>query len=94
MKELGRYVQENSSVQMETQMLTRYMEQEIIESKSEEDFFLFMDRNVENFSAVREKARYYFCKYLDLYIQEKCENYYESCKKSETLINQYAGALD
>lgn len=49
MKELGRYVQENSSVQMETQMLTRYMEQEIIESKSEEDFFLFMDRNVENF---------------------------------------------
>lgn len=94
LKELGRYVQENSSVQMETQMLTRYMEQEIIESKSEEDFFLFMDRNVENFSAVREKARYYFCKYLDLYIQEKCENYYESCKKSETLINQYAGALD
>lgn len=75
-------------------MLTSFMEREIIDSQSEEDFFYFMDRNAENFSAVREKARYYFCKYLYLYIRQKIDNYYESCEKTEALLRQYGSALD
>ena len=75
-------------------MLTRFMETGIVESKNDEDFYRFMDQNVENFSAVREKARYYFCKYLDLYIRQKCENYYESCETSERMLRQYGSALD
>lgn len=94
LKNLEKYVKENSSEQLETEMLTSFMEQEIIKSQSEEDFFHFMDQNVENFSAVREKARYYFCKYLYLYIRQKIENYYESCEKSEALLRQYGSALE
>lgn len=94
LKQLEDYVKNNSSGQMATEMLTRYMEKEIIESRSEEDFFRFMDENADNFSGVREKARYYFCKYLDLYIRCKCEKYYESCEKSEKALLQYGNALD
>lgn len=94
LKQLERYVMENSSGQMETEMLTRFMEKEIIESRSEEDFFHFMNANAENFSAVREKARYYFCKYLYLYIRSKCDRYYECCEKSERMIRQYGNSLD
>lgn len=93
LKQLEDYVNHNSSDQMTTEMLTHYMESEIVESKSEEDFFRFMDKNKENFSEVREKARYYFCKYLDLYIRYKCEQYYESCEKSEKALLQYGNAL-
>ena len=94
LKQLEAYVQENSSEQMETEQLTRFMEREIIESRDQEDFFRFMDSNVENFSAVREKARYYFCKYLDLYIRSKCEHYYACCEKSERMVRQYGNSLD
>ena len=94
LKQLETYVRENSSEQMETEMLTQFMEQEIIDSKTEEDFFRFMDTNVENFSSVREKARYYFCKYLNLYIRQKIENYYKSCEESERVLRQYGNALN
>ena len=94
LKQLEAYVRENSSDQLETEQLTRFMEKEIIESRGQEDFFRFMDRNVENFSAVREKARYYFCKYLDLYIRSKCEQYYACCEKSERMVRQYGNSLD
>ena len=47
-----------------------------------------------DFSAVREKARYYFCKYLDLYIRSKCEQYYACCEKSERMVRQYGNSLD
>lgn len=95
LRQLEEYVRNNSSgAEMETEMLTRLMEKEIVESRSEEDFFHFMDENVENFSAVREKARFYFCKYLDLYIRSKCEKYYKSCEKSDRLLQQYGNALD
>lgn len=95
LRQLEEYIKNNSADQtMETEMLTQYMEKEIVESRSEEDFFRFMDANVENFSAVREKARYYFCKYLDLYIRSKCGRYYESCENSERMLRQYGNALD
>ena len=95
LKQLEAYVRDHSSSgSLETEMLTRFMETEIIESKNDEDFYRFMDQNVENFSAVREKARYYFCKYLDLYIRQKCENYYESCETSERMLRQYGNTLN
>lgn len=94
LNQLADYVNENSSGQMNTMMLTTFMEQEIIESFSKEDFYEFMHSNIQNFSSVREKARYYFCKYLNLYIQEKCDRYYECCEKSERMRLQYGNALD
>ena len=39
--------------------------------------------NIHSFSAVREKARYYFCKYLNYYIIEKIENYTQAIKCGE-----------
>lgn len=94
LNQLESYVNENSSEQMNTMMLTTFMEQEIIESSSKDDFYDFMNRNIQNFSSVREKARYYFCKYLNLYIREKCEKYYDCCEKSEKLRVQYGNTLD
>lgn len=58
LKQLEAYVRNNSSSDgLGTEMLTRFMETGIVESKNDEDFYRFMDQNVENFSAVREKAR-------------------------------------
>ena len=56
LKQLEAYVRDNSSSDgLETEMLTLFMETGIVESKNDEDFYRFMDQNVENFSAVREK---------------------------------------
>lgn len=94
LKQLGMYVKENSSEQMNTMMLTKFMEQKIIESQTKDDFCNFMNENVHNFSTVREKARYYFCKYLNIYIRQKCDKYYESCEKSEKMRIQYGNSLE
>lgn len=94
LQQLEKYVTENSSQQMDTMMLTKFMEQKIIESQTKDDFGNFMNDNVQNFSTVREKARYYFCKYLNIYIRQKCDKYYESCEKSEKLRVQYGNTLE
>lgn len=49
-------------------------------TKTEEEFLEFMELNQKDFSIVREKARYYFCKYLNYYIEEKIEAYLVSRK--------------
>ncbi|WP_143160719.1 hypothetical protein [Hespellia stercorisuis] len=94
LQQLKEYVSDNSTETMETVMLTRWMETELKETESEEDFHNFVKNNREKFSTVREKSRYYFCKYLYLYIEEKCESYYESCAKSDQQRLQYGNMLD
>lgn len=42
---------------------------------------------------MREKARYYFCKYMYFYIREKCNAYYKACELSQKLREQYGNAL-
>ena len=63
------------------------------ETASEESFMDFLLKNIENFSAVREKARYYFSKYTLLYIDEKIENYLSACEKVDILRSRKAGML-
>ncbi len=83
MPELARYIQEGSEDEdgaMETKHLTRLVEQKIINIiRGEAAFSDFLYANVEAFSPVREKTRYYFCKYL----------YYMLLSR----IGQYTGAL-
>lgn len=93
LKQLEEYVMKGSDHQLQTEYLTRWMESELKGKGDEADFQTFMVENVSNFSASREKARYYFSKYLYFYIREKCNAYYRSCELSENLRRQYGNML-
>lgn len=77
--ELKHYVEENSVEHeqgFKTRNLTRYLEENIRNlSDDAQEFETFLNYNIESFSGVREKARYYFCKYLYYYIMEKKQAY-------------------
>lgn len=60
---------------METQARTIQLNQELLSVKDEEAFYEFLQNNKEAFSKVREKARYYFCKYMYLYIKHYVEEF-------------------
>ena len=94
LRQLKQYVNGESSDSLQTEMLTRWMEQELRTKEKPEEFHAFMKENLKKFSAVREKARYYFCKYLYFYIQDKCDAYYRSCEKAEHARIQYGNALE
>ena len=95
LKELKEYMEaESVSEELETMLLTRSLEEKIIQSDSAEEFWSFVQGNIEKFSSVRERARYYFCKYLYFYIQDRCDRYYESCIREEKLRNQYGNMLE
>ena len=77
-EELNSYVRENSVLdegELRTRSITRNLREQIKKSSSEEEFLAFMERNWSQFCVVREKTRYYFCKYLSYYIEERIENY-------------------
>lgn len=93
LKQLENYVFQGSDTMFQTVYLTRMMETELKAQTDEEDFQNFMKNNLDNFSSVREKARYYFCKYLYYYIREKCDAYYKSCQITEKLRAQYGNAI-
>ena len=82
--ELLEYIKTNSEIQekeMKTQKVTRLLEDQIKSQGSLDMFLDFMERNQQDFRIVREKTRYYFCKYLSYYIEEKIENYLLARKK-------------
>lgn len=64
--------------QLYTRTMTVYLNQQLLSASTEEAFFQFLSNNKETFSKVREKARYYFCKYLlyylEHYVKESVEN--------------------
>ena len=93
LKQLEEYVFKGSDPLLQTEYLTRWMEAELERKDDEAGFQAFMLENANNFSVSREKARYYFCKYLYFYIREKCEAYYRSCEISEKLRRQYGHML-
>lgn len=93
LKQLESYIQKESDGMLQTEYLTKWLESGIKEQKDPEGMLTFMKENMEKFSTAREKARYYFSKYLYYYIVEKCENYYKSCQYTETVRPQYGGAL-
>lgn len=77
-KELEQYVLENSEISdgtMQTAKVTHKLKDKIENYGTEEEFLQFLETNRQDFSLVREKARYYYCKYLKMYIDEKIEKY-------------------
>ncbi|HIY18301.1 MAG TPA: hypothetical protein IAA44_02750 [Candidatus Blautia avistercoris] len=79
LQELERYLSENSREDahlLRTEHLTRVMEYQISQiGNTQEDFRQFLNANLHSFSPVREKTRYYFCKYLYFYLTDKVEGY-------------------
>ena len=84
--ELERYVLGNSEAQgdvLATEMHTRYLEQELSGvGDSVDQLQEFLMENIHAFSTMREKTRYYFCKYLYYYLNRRIENYFEACRKN------------
>lgn len=59
-----------------TRQITQELNYQIMELGHDyNDFLLFYMNNMEQFSEVREKTRYYFCKYLYYYLLQKIDNY-------------------
>jgi len=93
LKQLEEYILKESNTDLRTAYITRFMEQSLTEQHDPKGFYGFMKDNIERFSSVREKARYYFCKYLNLYIQEKCDAYYQSCLLTDKMRHQFGAGL-
>jgi len=83
--ELERFVQENSDAEgdlLATQMRTQIMERGLAATgDSVEGLRTFLTANLSSFSAVRERTRYYFCKYLYYYLNRRIENYFDACRR-------------
>ena len=45
----------------------------------------FLEENLHAFSDVREKTRYYFCKYLYFYLRQRVERYFEACRRGQSI---------
>ncbi|NCB93962.1 MAG: hypothetical protein EOM40_15590 [Clostridia bacterium] len=61
---------------MMTRHLTQVLEKKIADLDNDKaEFTSFLSTNLASFSVVREKTRYYFCKYLYFYLENKIENY-------------------
>lgn len=79
LREINRYISENSddgTQFMATRHLTLQMEHQIKEIETDIGRFRqFLQNNLHAFSLVREKTRYYFCKYLCFYLENIINNY-------------------
>lgn len=78
-QELKQYVSDNSAGDRDefaTRALTRVLEEEICRMSGDREAFqkYFLD-NLSCFSAVREKTRYYFCKYMYYFLSDKIERF-------------------
>lgn len=95
--ELQRYVLEHSDTQGDlfaTQMHTRHLEQALCAvSGSETALQEFLIGNIHAFSPMREKARYYFCKYLYYYLNRRIENYFAACRRNHGVDEALSGLL-
>ena len=88
--QLKNYVMENSDQRdgrFKTQKVTKQLQQQIKQTGSDAEFLQFLDQNWESFRPMREKARYYYCKFLYYYIQDKIDSY-KMAKRSGFGIEQ------
>lgn len=78
MKILREYIESNSggeNAELLTKHRTRHLESALKRIHASEEFIEYLRSNVSQFSVVREKTRYYFCKYLYYYLERKIEDY-------------------
>lgn len=82
---LHSYLKEFDSFhEWETQTHTRKLERDIIKLPDDKlSFIVYMRENLMRFSSVREKARYYFCKYLYAFLLTRINAYVEMKRKGE-----------
>lgn len=74
MKILREYIEQNSDVSeldLLTKHRTKHLENGLDHIKTSAEFVSYLKSNIAAFSTVREKARYYFCKYLYYYLDRK-----------------------
>lgn len=107
LKQIYEYIMYNSKENFQTGTVTKELEEKLWKEQKNtlsdktaisfldkrKNFVAFMNENQKQFSEVREKARYYFCKYLYFYIEERCENYYDKCRTEETEEKIYGESL-
>ena len=81
-KDLKDYVYENSDgteQELFTKQLTVIMEQKLADAATGQGGFeAFLAENIKAFSMVREKTRYYFCKYLYFVLRTRIDEYVEA----------------
>ena len=79
LKLIKEYVDENSDLDNKAELLTKHQTRRLETAVSSihfpEEFLAFLRSNISEFSAVREKTRYYFCKYLYYYLERKIDSY-------------------
>ena len=79
---------------LNTLHVTRKLEKKIMKlPEDEKKFVAFLQENDEHFSEVREKARYYFCKYLCAYLESIIFNCSEAAANKETNKKAWEEAL-
>ncbi len=94
--DLRKYVEEgsvNESSGTSTAYITKEMQEQLSRTTDEESFISFLLDNIERFSSVREKARYYFLKYILYYIDEKIDSYLKACGRVDQIRLQKGGIL-
>lgn len=92
--ELKAYVEDNSDkkgLELSTRRLTVMMEENTIHAAlSNQDFHSFILENIASYTSVREKSRYYFCKYLMTFLETRMNQY----KTSVTIGFNQAESLE
>ncbi|MBQ4514910.1 MAG: hypothetical protein II969_18095 [Anaerolineaceae bacterium] len=93
MREIRAYIDDNS-VQKDkiakTQHRTQILAQQLSEIGADRQAFrLFVLSNVSSFSTVREKTRYYFCKYLLYYLNSRMEPYITALERNVNIKNAW-----
>lgn len=84
MNTLKEYLDINSDTEKEellTQHKTKHIENAIAGIHASEAFIKYIQSSIHQFSRVREKTRYYFCKYLYYYLDRKIEEYLKASSK-------------
>jgi len=82
--DLRSYVERNSLADNQlfyTRHLTHEMEEKITGTEGTDSFRQFLSDNVRAFTAVREKTRYYFCKYLLHFLDNRVAQYVSALQK-------------
>ena len=78
---LREYVEKYSSkegTRLVTGTLTKQLADSLGEVESDEALLQILNENIAAFSEVREKTRYYFCKYLLYYLDNRVEDYFNA----------------
>ena len=81
LKDLKNYVDSASDMTegvLYTRHGTRYLEKQLDTIDDMQSFTVFLEQNIREFSNVREKSRYYFCKYLVYFIEYRIKAYLDS----------------